>query len=80
MTAPTVPPLLTCDAAAAILGLPASMVGQLVREKRLPSVAIGRRRYVPRDALPAWIAAEPAAALRLLTQNLNTVAKLRGEG
>lgn len=44
-------PLMSVSDASSALGLTQSVVRQLCREEKIPSVKIGRRVYIPRDEL-----------------------------
>ncbi len=52
------PILLSAEQCAELLGLGRTFVFKLLAEGRLQSIALGRRRLIPRDALDAFIAAE----------------------
>ena len=52
------PILLSAEQCAELLGLGRSFVFKLLAEGRLESIALGRRRLIPRDALDAFIARE----------------------
>ena len=50
--------LLSVEEAAKLLGISRGLAYQLVQEKRLPHVKLGRRVLVPRQGLEEWIAQE----------------------
>ena len=50
--------LVSVAEAAKLLGIGRGLAYQLVQEKRLPSVKLGRRVLVPRQALEEWVARE----------------------
>ncbi len=50
--------LLSAEQCAKLLGLGRTYIFRLLAEGRLESIALGRRRLIPRDALDAFIAAE----------------------
>ena len=50
--------LLSPEQCAELLGLGRTSVFKLLAEGRLESIALGRRRLIPRDALDAFIASE----------------------
>ena len=50
--------LVSVAEAAKLLGIGRGLAYQLVQEKRLPSVKLGRRVLVPRHGLEQWIAQE----------------------
>ena len=50
--------LLSPEQCAELLGLGRSFVFKLLAEGRLESIALGRRRLIPRDAVDAFIASE----------------------
>ena len=50
--------LVSVAEAAKLLGIGRGLAYQLVQEKRLPSVKLGRRVLVPRQALAEWVARE----------------------
>lgn len=56
------PELLDVPAIEALTGLPRGTVRELVYCRRLPTVKLGRRVYVRRDALDAWIDANTRPA------------------
>ena len=50
--------LLSAEQCAKLLGLGRTYIFRLLAEGRLESIALGRRRLIPRDALDAFIARE----------------------
>ena len=50
--------LLSAEQCAKLLGLGRTYIFRLLAEGRLESIALGRRRLIPRDAIDAFIAAE----------------------
>ena len=54
-----------------ILGLTQSVVRQLCREEKIPSVKIGRRVYIPRDELERQIERDMRGAVTAMTPNDN---------
>lgn len=60
--------LVSVEEAAKLLGISRNLAYELVRQKRLPHVRLGRRVLVPRQGLEEWIAREaglpqPAASV-----------------
>jgi excisionase family DNA binding protein len=55
VTTATEPLLLSATDAARALGLGLTLTNELIRSGRLPSVRVGRRRLIRRDALLAFI-------------------------
>lgn len=53
--------LYSTEDAASVLGISRSGLYREMREGRLPSVKVGRRRMVTVEAIEAWLAALPAA-------------------
>ncbi len=52
------PILLSAEQCAELLGLGRTSIFKLLAEGRLESIALGRRRLIPRDALDSFIASE----------------------
>jgi excisionase family DNA binding protein len=58
------PPILTVDQTAAVLGISRGLAFAAVRDGDIPSVRIGRRILVPRDQLLQVLLPTPAVARR----------------
>jgi excisionase family DNA binding protein len=54
----SVPLLISVREAAQLLGIGRDSAYALVRERRLPTIRIGRRLLVPRGALERWVERE----------------------
>ncbi|WP_066639194.1 helix-turn-helix domain-containing protein [Desulfolucanica intricata] len=52
------PMIMTVELTAQVLGLNKGTVYEMIRQKRIPAVKVGRRLLVPRDALLDWITKE----------------------
>lgn len=54
--------LLNVTDVAQLLGIGRNLTYELVREKRLPHIRLGRRILIPREALDNWLLREAEAA------------------